>query len=85
MNKEIKHEVFVKAPLHDEKGRILPLPAGARIMAEALKEEWLEQDFPEGVKPLFSVGPKTLEDGTEGYSLRQEVIIQPPKPFTHKL
>jgi hypothetical protein len=83
MNKEIQYEVFIKTPLHDENGRFRPLPPSACLMAEALKEEWMKQEFPDGVKPMFSVGPKILEDGTEGYSLRQEVVIIKPRLINH--
>jgi len=85
MNKEIKHEVFIKAPLHDSRGRNLPIPAEGLLKAQELKKEWLKQVFPEGIQPIFSIGPKILEDGTEGFVLSQEVIIQPPKPFSRKL
>ena len=85
MNKEIKNEIFYKAPLHDSQGRNLPIPHEGFLKAQELKKDWMKQEFPEGIKPRFSIDRVILEDGTEGFALRQEVIIQPPKPFSHKL
>ena len=85
MNKEIKNEIFYQAPLHDSRGRNLPIPAEGFLKAQELKKEWLKQVFPEGIEPLFSISRKILNDGTEGFALRQEVIVQPPKPFSRKL
>ena len=82
-NKEIIEEIFVKTPLHDNNGRICPLPYKACLMAYQLKKDWMKEEFPEGVKPMFSIGPKKLEDGTEGYSLRKEVIYLKSRCVQH--
>jgi hypothetical protein len=67
MNKEVKNEIFYKAPLRDSQGRNLPIPPEGLIKAQELKKEWLKQVFPEGIQPVFSISRKVLDDGTEGF------------------
>jgi len=74
LSKEVVQQYFIPAQLHDSFGRFLPLPLEGKFMAEGLRRNWLKQEFSEGLIPMFSIGPIVLEDGTEGYLLRMEIV-----------
>ena len=76
LNKEIVEEYFVKTPLYDSQGRICPLPLEGEFILEEFRESWLSEQLPEGLIPMVSVGPKTLDDGLEGYSIRKEIVYE---------
>lgn len=76
LNKEIVEEIFVESPLYDSCGRVCPLPLAGELMLLALRKSWLKVQLAEGQSPMVSAGPKTLPDGTEGYSIRKEIVIK---------
>jgi len=76
LNKEIVEEIFVESPVHDGQGRIYPIPLAGQIMLEAFRKDWLRENLPQGQIPLVSSGPKVLPDGTEGYSIRKEIVYK---------
>lgn len=76
LSKEIVEEVFIRTPLHNENGFLWTLPPAGKLVMEVFRRNWFEGEFPEGQIPMISVGPKKLPDGTEGYSIRKEIVYK---------
>lgn len=77
LRKETVEEYFVEAPHMDTSGHYLGLPLAGELIYMSAKRTWLREKFPEGQTPMVSSGPKVLPDGTEGFSIRKEIIFKP--------
>jgi hypothetical protein len=74
LSKEIVEEFFVKIKLHDSQGKIRPLPPEGELVVEKFRSSWVNEELLDGQFPVVSVGPTTLADGVEGYTIRKEII-----------
>ncbi len=76
LSKETIEEILIEAPHKDTEGNYTGLPLVGRWFLLGLKRNWLTATLPEGQFPMVSSGPKKLPDGTEGYSIRKEIVFK---------